>query len=229
MIENSEVSFDQWEKLTFFIVMEGIAFNDNDAILSKNGNDSQGWVFGKGSNNRVRSVLRGTSAADSVTANYDPVEKRLWSFVWNGSKRKLYGDGVRKSNTNDTDDAPTGLVSAPNSPVVLGGRIDASGILGRISSLKVSEVLVYNNGLNNQDRELIEGYLAHKWDLNDTFDPSHPYKNIEPDFSVQYNGVDLTLYWGSVDGGEDASLWEHAEELDVSNATSVSGLLQGNT
>ena len=229
LVENSKSTFDEWEKLTFFMVIEGMTFDDNDAILSKNGDDGQGWVFGKENNTKVRTILRGTSATDSTPADYDPVAKRLWSFVWDGTTRKLFGDGVQKTNVNDTDDGIPGLVSAPNSPVVLGGRVDTAGTPDKISGLRVSEVLVYNSGFTDSDRQLVEGYLAHKWDLNGTLDPGHPYKNVGPDFSVQYNGVALTLYWGSVDGGEDTLLWEHAEEIDDSNETTVSGLLPGNT
>ncbi|SVE29241.1 uncharacterized protein METZ01_LOCUS482095, partial [marine metagenome] len=38
---------------------------------------------------------------------------------------------------------------------------------------------------------------------------AHPYKDDAPDFSDPSTGVDVTLYWGTIDGGTDVSLWEH--------------------
>ncbi|MFP6886841.1 MAG: GLEYA domain-containing protein, partial [Opitutales bacterium] len=52
-------------------------------------------------------------------------------------------------------------------------------------------------------------YLAHKWLMSGKLPSTHTYKSATPDFGDPTNGVDVTLYWGSIDGGTDTSLWEH--------------------
>lgn len=41
----------------------------------------------------------------------------------------------------------------------------------------IYEILVYNSTLSNTDRQIIEGYLAWKWDLQCSLPVSHPYNN----------------------------------------------------
>jgi len=52
----------------------------------------------------------------------------------------------------------------------------------------MSEVIVYNRVLNNTEREVIEGYLASKWNMRSNLVAYHPYKNNSP----TYNPVSLT-------------------------------------
>jgi hypothetical protein len=42
---------------------------------------------------------------------------------------------------------------------------------------KIYEVLVFNTTLSNTDRQIIEGYLAYKWNLIDSLPTTHPYYN----------------------------------------------------
>ena len=42
------------------------------------------------------------------------------------------------------------------------------------------ELLVFDNAVDDTDRELLEGYLAHKWGLAAKLPVNHPYKNLAP-------------------------------------------------
>ena len=42
--------------------------------------------------------------------------------------------------------------------------------------MNFSEILIFNDALNDTDRQRVEGYLAHKWDLVQELDDYHPYK-----------------------------------------------------
>ncbi|MFZ9065676.1 MAG: hypothetical protein ACO22U_18735, partial [bacterium] len=79
-------------------------------------------------------------------------------------------------------------------------------------------------------REKIEGYLAHKWGVSlpgtHTWASSSPYEDIK-------SGADISLYWGSSDGGTDSGAWENTVSigkkspklgiwLDADDATSFS-------
>ncbi len=48
------------------------------------------------------------------------------------------------------------------------------------SDLVVWEILIFNQALSEQDRQKVEGYLAHKWGMTGSLASSHPYKNTPP-------------------------------------------------
>ena len=52
----------------------------------------------------------------------------------------------------------------------------------------MSEILVYNQALPTQSRQLIEGYLAWKWNLASSLPSTHPYKLGMPS-DVPYSGI----------------------------------------
>lgn len=43
-----------------------------------------------------------------------------------------------------------------------------------------AEILIFNIALSTEDRQKIEGYLAHKWGLDGNLDSGHPYKSSPP-------------------------------------------------
>jgi hypothetical protein len=44
---------------------------------------------------------------------------------------------------------------------------------------EIAELVVFS-GENNTNRQLIEGYLAWKWNTVSTLDAGHPYKSSQP-------------------------------------------------
>jgi hypothetical protein len=63
----------------------------------------------------------------------------------------------------------------------LGGASNYSG--------EAMEILIYQGAMSTEDRERVEGYLAHKWGLVDSLHFAHPYKFDPPRFE-QY-GISL--------------------------------------
>ena len=55
--------------------------------------------------------------------------------------------------------------------------------------------------------------MAHKWNLTNRLAGGHPYASTAPSFDDPIGAVDLTLYWGSNDGGENPAEWEHEVQL----------------
>lgn len=45
---------------------------------------------------------------------------------------------------------------------------------------KVAEVVIYDRVLTSEERDRLEGYLAHKWGLESQLNASHPYKTYPP-------------------------------------------------
>ena len=47
---------------------------------------------------------------------------------------------------------------------------------------EIAELLVFDKELNTVTREKVEGYLAHKWGLEENLLPAHPYSTVPPAF-----------------------------------------------
>ena len=97
-------------------------------------------------------------------------------------------DGTASNTTGTTN---TGSIS--NSDVFdIGSRaVGAGPMVGDIA-----EILVGGATLDTNQRQKIEGYLAHKWGLSANLPSDHPYKSNAPKFRVQYG-----LSSGLIDGG----------------------------
>jgi hypothetical protein len=72
--------------------------------------------------------------------------------------------------------------NVPHSVLTDGGNVD----VGRFSTAYfrggIGEFIVINNTVSLSDRQKIEGYLAHKWGLEDNLPIGHPYKSAPPSF-----------------------------------------------
>jgi hypothetical protein len=60
----------------------------------------------------------------------------------------------------------------------------------------MAEVLVGGATLDTNERQKIEGYLAHKYDLEANLPSDHPYKSAAPGYRVQFG-----ISSGLIDGG----------------------------
>ena len=105
-------------------------------------------------------------------------------------------DGVTQT-MNDTGVIPNN----PNADFVIGGTGRDAGTPSSASKSRISEVLIYKDALPAVEMQKVEGYLAHKWGLTNRLSSGHPYASSVPSFADLLNAVDLTLYWGSIDGG----------------------------
>lgn len=97
-------------------------------------------------------------------------------------------DGSAMTTTNTTN---TGSIS--NSSVL---DIGASGVGSQPMTGDIAEVLVGGATLDTNERQKIEGYLAHKYGLEANLPSDHPYKSAAPGYRVQYG-----ISSGLIDGG----------------------------
>jgi hypothetical protein len=58
---------------------------------------------------------------------------------------------------------------------------------------EIAEVLVFDRQVNSVNRQKIEGYLAHKWSLNNQLPALHPFASIPPNF-----GGSQEITWGGL-------------------------------
>lgn len=116
-----------------------------------------------------------SSATDSLANRGNPwirVAQRAYSAGvanhWTNGAQDLTNEVVgtqTAGNTSDTDSARTlvfsGVVSLPNGS-------------------QLSEIVLTHSTMTTADRQLLEGYLAHKWGLEANLPAGHPYKATPP-------------------------------------------------
>jgi hypothetical protein len=60
------------------------------------------------------------------------------------------------------------------------GSLQGGAVASYYSAISVKEIVVLYSAVTNTNRQLIEGYLAHKWGLQANLPGGHPYKNAAP-------------------------------------------------
>ena len=79
--------------------------------------------------------------------------------------------------------------------------------------MKLCELLIFKEGIATADAQKIEGYLAHKWSVTSKLTSGHPYTASAPTFADPIGAVDMTMFWGTNDGGTNPTLWEQEVNL----------------
>ena len=70
----------------------------------------------------------------------------------------------------------------------------------------IGEIIYLQGVVSDSVREKAEGYLGYKWGI--TLDSAHPWAGKSPYLDVA-SGADISVYWGSSDGGTTASSWDN--------------------
>ena len=74
----------------------------------------------------------------------------------------------------------------------------------------LGEMMVIRGTMTTAERQKAEGYLGHKWGIS--LDSSHPWAAGSPYVDIQ-SGADISLYWGSSDGGTTSGNWENTIQI----------------
>jgi hypothetical protein len=95
---------------------------------------------------------------------------RIWTFAYNKPGREIFMDGLmRNLDTNASDLASWAGAS-------LGRYQNAANYY----SGRIREILWYTPALTSNERSMVEGYLAHKWNRKGTLSFGHPFKKVIP-------------------------------------------------
>jgi hypothetical protein len=112
-----------------------------------------------------------------VTAASTSTAWHIQEGVYNGSNRILYIDGTQIASdaaTGDTSPTATKFTIA-RFQTSSAGALDSSD-----SDMKLAELVLIAGGATTDQRQKIEGYLAHKWALQSQLPVAHPYKDDPP-------------------------------------------------
>ncbi|MDE0821818.1 MAG: DUF2341 domain-containing protein, partial [Opitutales bacterium] len=121
---------------------------------------SDGWITNIGGSDTAWHMHIGDIGPSGVG---DP-EANLWV---DGQQVTKKGKGSNNNNTYPTD-------------FQIGGYRGGN----EYSKCEVSEVMMFSTVLSEEDRQMVEGYLAHKYKKSGSLAASHPYKNEPPYFGA---------------------------------------------
>ena len=205
------------QPLTFFTVLEYSGSNTNGQYVHDSSTGR--YVFGEWSSDGW-GLNQGDSSLKSTTLN--PITKSVFSYQFNGSSSAVFINGNQElSGTHPTDNLGGNYVLGAHN----GGSY--SPFQGSIY-----EHLIISN-ISSQDRQNIEGYLAHKWGLTGTLASAHPYKlglptsaSGSPTYITDYSfgsgkAIDLS------DGHVEVLTGEAEDIFDGGNSFSTSAWVKG--
>ena len=209
IVKNGRSDFQGWDKVSVFMVYEDWGTSANwRRVIGCGESDGGGWCLLWRSATQSTFRLIGTSATDDSTINGTRSGIHLVSMSYDGASRTFTLDGT---STTFTDTGAIPVLSTGDMVIGASGR--SVGTPGGVSKMKLSELLVFRDGISATDVQKIEGYLAHKWGVTNKLTSGHPYTASAPTFADPISAVDMTLFWGTNDGGTNPTLWENEVNL----------------
>lgn len=173
VLENNSFSYNQNSNgLYFAIIFKCITDNAQDFILAGTESNTVGDRMALRRNHNVNSlqIIGGSGTGSNIVLGSSPGsapegEDFLVVSKFNGSNSHIRIDGDLVKSGNIGTNAFSSLNIGTN-------ESESSPIKGYIA-----EVVFFTE---SSDEEKIEGYLAHKWQLQEGLPSSHPYKKIDP-------------------------------------------------
>lgn len=166
---------------SIFIVLRKLnEETDFDAVLGGRNGSSTLSYFELGLHNNVGRFNTRSSPFLDTNNHGDLMETDVRNSVvlmaqTTSTTLKCYANGDLESDLSTTTMTPT----TGNDGVNIGHRFDSGGSGGLVGL--IGEVIIYQDiDLSTDDRQKIEGYLAHKWGLESDLPDSHPFKIAAP-------------------------------------------------
>ena len=178
-VSNSASGFDNWDKMTIFAVVDEQSANSWSWWFSKaqtfNSSTNNAWSFmaRRADLHTYGFRLYGSGGSDVPEFNDASIHNA-------GVLVLTFGYGKRTLHFNNSvliEQTDSGSIRAHNTvPLTIGGH--SGGANG--ANIYLSEFLVYNQVVGGIDREIMEGYLGHKWGVASSLPDGHLYKSSAP-------------------------------------------------
>ena len=178
-VSNSASGFDNWSKMTIFAVIDEQSASTWRWFFSKaqtfNSGSDNAWSFMTRRADLHTYAFRLYGSGGSDTPEFNDA-----NFHNAGVLALTFGYGKRTLHFNNDvliEQTDSGSIRAHNTvPVTIGGH--SGGANG--ANFYLSEFLIYNEVVAGLDRQIMEGYLAHKWGLASSLPTGHLYKTSAP-------------------------------------------------
>ena len=161
---------------TFYVIFKNTSGTDSYERLVDH-DYANGFWLGRNSST-ANSFGGGVREGSDPYGVFVTAQDGQWNIIGNqrdGTTHNMWnnGDFTNKSSNTVTATATT------STRVGIGGYHDGSGTQ-QAANIDIAEIVFYQSALSLSNRQLIEGYLAHKWALTSSLPAGHPYKSIAP-------------------------------------------------
>jgi len=78
---------------------------------------------------------------------------------------------------------------------------------GRLNGV-IYEIIAYDRGLTNSERQQVEGYLAWKWNLNTSLPTNHPFYKVSPSPGIRSNMLTMDELYLWLDASDLSTLYQ---------------------
>lgn len=156
-----------------FAVMELDAASDNFGRVigaandAADWNDTEGFTLARNGTNESMVLYRAQNATSGAAVTYST--PFLAAGIFDGSTKSLFIDGA-----NGASNASSGSFNSTELRLGSGVSASSDNLEG-----KIAEVVLVTD-VTETTRQLVEGYLAHKWGTTASLPAAHPYKSSAP-------------------------------------------------
>ena len=169
---------------TYFCVSTATSGSTRQSVFAHGGNQPSARILGCGQTTDTYYFQPGNTTGSYptspvlVTATNNISSLRLNNQIGAG-----WTNGSPWTTRQNQDQQPLLLLNTSSVNAVIGmaffylvqSSVSTSAVLPLTGT--ISEILVFNTALTNAERQQIEGYLAHKWNLIPSLPTTHPYYN----------------------------------------------------
>ncbi|MBT8037962.1 MAG: M6 family metalloprotease domain-containing protein, partial [Verrucomicrobiae bacterium] len=165
-----------------FIVLADVTNYSDIYGAASGGSGANSLHVGFSNSSGYRMNYWGHDYGPSVTSNFVATGS-IVNYIWDvGSPKQIFANGSLEGSGHNA--LAPGTMSG-------GGRISnvvGHGYLGG----KIAEIVIVSGSVSQADRELLEGYLAHKWGMEGNLPSGHPYKTAPPGGAGMYAVANLS-------------------------------------
>ena len=203
-LENSATEFDEWSKINVYVAFYQPGDKNFGTLFGKS--DYAGWMgntkdiawalfthrldggfnhWGVGMINSDASANIYLNSMNKQLQGADGGGPGLLTLKWTGGApvyvRMNGGAASSDNNASINQTVATGNISGPveskpNKLFTIGCHNSGGGL----NNMAVAEFLIFEDDLPSSKRDILEGYLAHKWNLSSVLPSDHTYKSSAP-------------------------------------------------
>jgi len=170
---------DLTEELTIFVVANPTVTATTSYLICRNGSsyaEIQYTLDYSNSSNLSNIVLNGTVRDNSPVGSFATGQLNIISATYNKIVAEVFGNGESNGSSSYT----ASLTSRGNMFVGCRSNSSTGSTQSALFEGEINEIIIIPTSLSEEDRQKIEGYLAHKWGLEDNLPSDHPYKTNKP-------------------------------------------------
>jgi hypothetical protein len=184
-IENASATFGLINRTAFVVFKENSAVANGGLLVVKptaGGNDfdsTTGYVMAPSNRSTARFISTGSAGSSYELLDTETPSAILPTTIYGEVKSGSTGTLYRNGTSVATDTSFTEFAATSGGGISLGARYLPS-LSGPYFNGVIYEIVYVESALSTDDRQKLEGYMAHKWGTTASLTLDHPYRTVAP-------------------------------------------------